>query len=599
MQKLKYVLVALLAVSALQMPAQHGADGFAPDAARMPRLLRDRAQAAEGVVLNEVLADAPGLEGNGGGEWIELRNNGEIEIDLSGWWLGDENDPVDRLVPWKPGGSVLLPAGAFALILDPDGKPADLDLPPEVLLLRPDDSSIGNGLKGSGEKILLYDRWGNLNDSAEWSHGAGDGVSWERVNGGNEDGNWKACRSPDLSTPGRINSWTPIPLDRSVRWRMPGGRAAADGTVYAITAVLKDDGGVGLTEVVLEAAACLPGTRTDNLPPERVSTVAPFDSVSVIWQWQPPEGGEWQLHVAAAGPPAPREWNDRDTISVAVSHAPLSRVVGEAQPRPLSGYEEWLELWAIPQTSRSAQVNPVSWNEWCITVRSVSSPNSAGRSLLLGEVSGKVVLVSSGESVRSTVDRENGSWPVNLIMWPGLRLADSGTIITLADPTGATVDSSVLRPVPDLPRGHSWQRWDHLLPGWYPFAWGVGTSAEDISPGWTADLDLTGSGGEKPPDGTQEGFRLEIQHLSDGRVRLKWESRAARLWFQADLYDTSGRMVSPLVSRVLVPGSSTYDWDPDSAERRVRPGIYIAAVHASDADTGRSWAVKRALGVRP
>ena len=565
----------------------------------MPRLLNDWVPAADGVVLNEVLADAPGSEGDGGGEWIELRNNGETETDLSGWWLGDENDPVDKLIPWKSGGSVLLPAGAFALILDPDCEPDDLGLPQDVLLLRPDDSSIGNGLKGSGEKIFLYDRWGNLTDSTEWFHGAGDGVSWERVNGGVEDGSWKVCRSPDLSTPGTINSWTPIPLDLSVRWRIPDGRATSDGTAYAITAVLKDEGGVGLTEVVLEAAACLPGIRRDNLPSEKIFTVASFDSVSVIWQWQPPEGGDWQLYVIAAEPPAPRNWNDRDTLSVAVSHAPLSRVVGEAQPRPLNGYEEWLELWAIPQISRSAPVNPVSWNEWRITVRSKSSPNSAGRSLLLGDVSGAVVLISSGDSVRSPVDLENGAWPVSPIIWPGLRLADGGTIITLADPTGAAVDSSVLRPVPDLPRGHSWQRWDHQLPGWYPLVWGVGTSAEDISPGWNSDLDLTGSGGEKPPGGSLEWFRLEIQHLNDGRVRLKWESSAARLWFEAELYDTSGRRVSLLTGRILVPGYSTCDWDPHSAERRVRPGIYIAAVHASDADTGRSWTVKRALGVRP
>jgi hypothetical protein len=369
--------------------------------------------------------------------------------------------------------------------------------------------------------------------------------------------------------------------------------------VHEMTALLKDEGGIGLPGVVLEAAAILPGLRIDRLPYKRISDVAPFDSVLVSWNWRPPVGGNWLLSVTADEPPAPRKWNDRDTLSVTVAHAPLSRVVGEAQPRPQSGNDEWFELWADPLASFSAAQVPAAWNRWSITVRSRSSPNSAGRSFQIGKVTGEVLLISSGESVRIPRDRRNHAPTASRIIWPGLRLADSGSVITLADPSGATVDSSVLRPVPDLPRGHSWQRWDRRLPGWSPLAWGVGTSSEDISPGWIVDDVLSGNDGENRRTGTDNGFRFEIVHTGGGKVSLRWESGAARLWLQADLYDTSGRLVSPVMNRVLVPGSSTFDWDPHVSERSVRPGIYIVVVHAGDADTGSSWAVKRALGVRP
>ena len=551
------------------------------------------------VAFNEVLADAPGPEGSGGGEWVELRNGSDAPVDLSGWAIGDEKDPIDRLMPWEPGGTLLLQPKTMALVLDPDGDPSELALPAGVLLLRPEDASIGNGLKGDGESLWLLDPSRTVVDSVRWPFGAGDGISWEHVGGGAAAGDWRPCRAPGGSTPGRVNSWTPVPGDRSIRWRGLPGQVLSAGRQICLIAVLMDEGGDGLQETLLEAAAISPWGGVEQLPSKVVSGVAPWDSTEVGWMWRPAGGGGWKLLVEVVEPPATRGWDDSDTLHVPVRYALLSRVLSEAQPRPVKGCGEWLELWAPDHGAGNGSGQTVSWDGWSVRVRSKASPLSAGRLFLIGNGSGQVLLVSAGDSVRTAgadgIPSGSGEW----IIWPGLRLTDTGSIVTIADPYGAVVDSSVLRPVPGLPRGHSWQRWNPSIPGWSPRAWGVSRSPGDVSPGWVVGPVSTEPDIEEKSEAGQEWFRLELEHLSDGSVLLVWESSAARVWLEARLYDMSGRLAATLIPQALVPGSSSHQWHPAPGGRSVRPGIYILVVEAGDADAGARWTVRRPLGVRP
>jgi len=171
-----------------------------------------------GVLFNEVMANAPGPEGDGGGEWIELINCGDREVDLTGWILADPGDPGDVLGPWQvePGtgsgtgtgleqGARLEPGG-LAIILDPDGDPAALGLPAGVPVLRVDDSALGNGLRAAGDRLILLEPGGALVDSVVWAKDAGDGISWERQVDDAGMVSWVSSSDPTGSTPGRRNA---------------------------------------------------------------------------------------------------------------------------------------------------------------------------------------------------------------------------------------------------------------------------------------------------------------------------------------------------------------------------------------------------------
>lgn len=107
------------------------ADFYLFDAARTP-CTPTPASAANGLVINEVLADPPsglGRDANGDGfrdaaddEFVELVNTGATPICLTGWTLGDVSNPERHVFPIhsliQPGKALVVfgggvPTGAF------------------------------------------------------------------------------------------------------------------------------------------------------------------------------------------------------------------------------------------------------------------------------------------------------------------------------------------------------------------------------------------------------------------------------------------------------------------------------------------------------
>jgi len=122
-------------------------------------------------------------------------------VDLAGLVIADENlssgaTSADVLVPWGSG-DTLLPAGGFALVIDPDYD-GGYELPGDVVLLTTEDAGIGNGLGASNDAVILFDADGaTVIDSYSFPFNPGNGVSVERadLSDGDVDGNWvvSAC----------------------------------------------------------------------------------------------------------------------------------------------------------------------------------------------------------------------------------------------------------------------------------------------------------------------------------------------------------------------------------------------------------------------
>jgi len=114
------------------------------------------------VVINEVLYNpTPETQGNETYEWIELYNNNDDDIDISGWIIGDSNsnDIIPNLTHIK--------AKGFALITNNE-EINTFWIIPETTTLIYLNSSIGGGLNNSGDAIHLKNSTNNTVDSISY-----------------------------------------------------------------------------------------------------------------------------------------------------------------------------------------------------------------------------------------------------------------------------------------------------------------------------------------------------------------------------------------------------------------------------------------------
>ena len=168
------------------------------------------------VVVSEVLANALA---ESSGEFVELVNTGSEPVSVSGWTISD-NDATDSLVPFiaQGGGTLDIPAGGYALILDPnygDGE-EDYDFPEGTVLLTVEDTTLGTGLANTsdtitihtneGKEVSTYGTPGDPNDGIPSD--PGNGKSMERcvLSDPDEVSNWKAATDVSGHTAGKANT---------------------------------------------------------------------------------------------------------------------------------------------------------------------------------------------------------------------------------------------------------------------------------------------------------------------------------------------------------------------------------------------------------
>ena len=173
-------------------------------------------QAPPDIVVTEVMY-APVSSTTG--EFIELFNNGSEEVDLAGFTFtdGDLTTTFDTIKAFTPGGSTKLAAGAYAVILDSDYVTDTYVIPPAAVLLKTNDTTIGNGLSAD-DPISLFPAGESLPSSTYGTPldsldsipitSAPTGKSIERKDAAAPDavGNWCISVDPSGSSPGRANS---------------------------------------------------------------------------------------------------------------------------------------------------------------------------------------------------------------------------------------------------------------------------------------------------------------------------------------------------------------------------------------------------------
>jgi len=151
-------------------------------------------QISNGITINEIMADTVADESLN--EWIELYNDQETSVNVSGWIIGDDkdNDTIEGGLYNKEG--TVIPAFGYAIVTDEATRVYNnFNVSSDAIRLYVDDGAIGNGLNNNGETIYLYDNNGNFIDKKTYNKTTED-LSWAYVNGSLHKSN---------PTPGFIN----------------------------------------------------------------------------------------------------------------------------------------------------------------------------------------------------------------------------------------------------------------------------------------------------------------------------------------------------------------------------------------------------------
>ncbi len=103
-------------------------------------------------------------------EWVELYNDASETIDVSGFIIGDDfgNDTIEGGF-YNGLGTIMPPYGYAILTAKATRAYNNFNCSPDAIKLYVDDSSIGNGLKNSGETLYLYDNNKNLIYAVEYN----------------------------------------------------------------------------------------------------------------------------------------------------------------------------------------------------------------------------------------------------------------------------------------------------------------------------------------------------------------------------------------------------------------------------------------------
>jgi hypothetical protein len=139
------------------------------------------------------------------GEFIEIYNTGTSDIDLAGLVLSDGTE--DDVISAYSGGSTVVPAGGYAVIVDSEYA-GEYSIPAGATIVTLSNSTLGNGLSVKDE-VTLYEADGeHVIDSHVYPINAGNGTSTERITlSGALDSasNWAASTCGSGSSPGEEN----------------------------------------------------------------------------------------------------------------------------------------------------------------------------------------------------------------------------------------------------------------------------------------------------------------------------------------------------------------------------------------------------------
>jgi len=519
------------------------------------------------VVINEIMADPEPSMGLPAAEYIELYNNSDYEISLSGWniVIGNSSEDLGDL-SILPGEYCILCDAEFEEAFSRYGKAWGVEHFPAIT--------------NSGEPVILEDRTGEIisfiDFSEEWykdEYKKEGGWSLEQVDPGNPCGgkeNWAASKSKEGGTPARVNSvfaenpdnepikpfhvTIPDSVTLLLHFNEPYARATIEEDIFRVI-------GIGIPSSVLVQ------------PPEYTTLKLIFDE---------PFEKNVRYELVVRGKVKDCSGNEiRENSSLLFelpeSPQPGDLVINEVLFNPAFDGVDFVEVYnRSGHTVDLKQVCLATIDKTTYETERVSCLNNPGRLLFPGEYMvyttkpGKVMeQYPAARPNRFVVTQSFPSYPddagtvllINKWLQPLDRLDYTKKMHfpLLKDPEGVSLE----RVNPDRPSNDqtNWQSASHTS--------GYGTPTYKNSQ-FTEQIESKSAITLKPEvfspdnDGKDDFLNIHYQFDEPGYVAT------------IRIYDSKGRMVRHLVNNQTVGTEGFFTWDGlDDQRRKAKMGIYV------------------------
>ena len=306
------------------------------------------------ILITEIMYDLEGTDSPN--EFVELFNPSETDtLDPAGWSIKDRSS-TDALI--DSGYGLKIPPLSYGLILEGDytfetGIYNSI-IPENTVLIKVDDSSIGNGLSTS-DSLFLLDSTGQIMETFGWGDWAQDGFSLERIRNHLENipSNWTQSQD-SLGTPGILNSVTPDSIDFTITNLSLSPSVISTG---ATTTLMGQVVNVGLSSTEPEVNVTVDGEFVTS---EFLGIILELDTVEFELEIGPFNSGTRLIIVTVVATGDTNTLNDTDSTILGVRYNFRSIVLNEFIPRPNTDIPEFVEIVNISSTW-------IDLNNWRIT----------------------------------------------------------------------------------------------------------------------------------------------------------------------------------------------------------------------------------------
>ena len=290
------------------------------------------------ILITEIMYDLDGTDSPN--EFVEIFNPSETDsLNMDGWIIRDRSS-TDALI--DSGFGLKIPPLSYGLIMEGDYSIEtgiyNSIVPENTILIKVDDSSIGNGLSVS-DSLYLQDSTGQIMETVGWEDWAQDGFALERLRYhlGNNPLNW-AQSLDSLGTPGLVNSVLPDSIDFAVfDLTLSPSVIVTEATTTLLGQVVND----GLNTNEPEIIVYVDGAYYTN---EFPGNIAELDTVEFELEIGPFESGYHTILVSLNTEGDINISNNQDSVVLGVRYEFRTFVLNEFIPQPISGLPEFVEI---------------------------------------------------------------------------------------------------------------------------------------------------------------------------------------------------------------------------------------------------------------